>query len=233
MFTPPFSDQRRCERQVNRKGVRRRFLTYDNTCAADNGGFGVEMDSPPGRTWVGPPWPRRQYPFYLSPARKHRHLRHSALGPPPRMVGLLRSCGYSGRGARWLSDLPAGREGWPADLGKKSWEAARRKNLQPLREARLHHGVHRLYPSAAVPFYFRGDDRRSHAIPAKEALVCTYGRARNTVLCCGLFGQNLRQADNRILLAALPNVDVFLHCPRRNGRHLRPLLLHLVPTQGT
>jgi hypothetical protein len=94
------------------------------------------------------------------------------------MVGLLRLHGYVGGGAWGLSDLPAGRKRRPADLGKESGETTRGKTLQALRETWVQDGIHRRYPTAAVPFHFHPDGRRIMQYPRRKFVsALTAGRA--------------------------------------------------------
>src|SRR5271157_5353503 len=167
------------------------------------------MAPPSGRTWVDPPWHRRQHAFCLCPTWKRGNICHPACGTPPAMVGLLCLYAYSGGGSWGLSGLSAGRERRPADLGKESGETTRGKTLRAIRKTRVHHGVHRLYPAAAVPFHSRPDGRRDHAISAEKVFIGADGGAFLALLCRGLFWSHLWPANDRFLLAVLSASAVF------------------------
>jgi len=112
-------------------------------------------------------------------------------------------------------------------------ENARRKIIQALRKARVHHGVPRFYPAAAVSFQFCPDGCGDHAVSLQAVSLRFDGGSRPAFLCRGLFGQDLWPANDRLLLAALP-VNGASPCRSDcNFWHRRPRLLQVVSTYGT
>ena len=167
---------------------------HESPLAIHRGRLGVEMDSPPGRTWVDRGWPRRQYP---SPLLWER---------------------WPGGYVTYRLAEKGGQETLEQKVGKPRAG----KLYQRFEKHRGHNGVRRLDAAAAISFHFRPDGRRGHAMDYSglSIRICFAGRfpepssigscRRRVLTNIGSSGWNtLRGIDGRLPSLSAPQ-----------GRHL-------------
>ncbi len=93
--------------------------------------------------------------------------------------------------------------------------------------AQFQGGVHRLYPTASIPFDFRRAGRCGHVVYAQEVNVCLTARRNLLFFAVMLLRPYLWSADD-CRLFAVPPADFCRDRAGRGNRHRYPRLLQMV-----